>query len=253
MPIALLVIWEVAVRSGWLPPSFSAAPSTIAVTCVKLLFSGQLAKHALLSVLRMSVGVLVGGIIGVGVGIAVGQSRAAESLLSPMLQFIAPVPVIVWMPFLIMLLGTGELYKVSLPAFATFLLVYIHTFRGVRSVQAAYLEIAEVYEKTRWQRIWHIFLPAALPSIITGLRIALAINWIVIFFVEYTSAAQGLGGLGWFIHDAREVGRIEDQFAGIVVLGIIGVLSEVVVTKWQTKKLAWRASLESALAQAEHP
>lgn len=251
VPVVLIAVWEIAVRSAWFPPSLSAAPSTIAITSVKLLFSGDLAKHASLSVFRILVGVSVGVLTGVAVGIVVGQSRFAESLLSPMLTFIAPVPVVVWIPFAIMLLGTGELYKISLAMFATFLLVYIETFQGVRSVPQSYLELAGIYEKTHWERISRILLPAALPAVFTGIRISLAISWIMIFIVEYSSAEVGWGGLGWFIAASREVGRVEHQFAGVLVLGIIGFISDTAVARYQNRKLAWAATLESALSQQE--
>ena len=249
IPIALIAAWEIAVRSGWFPPSFSAAPSSIAVTCVKLLSSGVLAKHALLSILRIVVGVALGATVGIALGVVVGQSKLAERLLSPMLQFIAPVPVIVWIPFAIMLFGIGELYKISLAMFATSLLVYVQTFQGVRGVPQGYLELASMYEKTRWQKISRILLPSALPAIATGIRIALAISWIAIYIVEYSSAQKGWGGLGWFIADAREVGRVEHQFAGVLILGLIGFLSDAAVAKWQARQTSWAATLGSVLSQ----
>ena len=188
--------------------------------------------------------------MGVGVGIFAGQSKIVGKLLSPMLQFIAPVPVVVWIPFTIMLFGTGELYKASLPMLATFLLVYIQTFQGVRAYPQGYSELVGIYEKSNWQKISRVILPS-FAAIGHWNKNCFAISWIAIFIVEYSSAEQGFGGLGWFIADTRDTGRVEDQFAGVLVLGVIGFISDSAVAKWQSRKLRWMATLGSTLSQRE--
>lgn len=192
------------------------------------------------------VAVSIGAVMGAFSGMLIGQSKFADRLFSPFLQLISPIPVVVWMPFVVATFGTGEPYKISLGAIASFLIVHMHTFTAVRSTQREYLELADTYEKSLFQRIWHIYLPAASPSIFSAVRLALAIGWIVIFFAEYGAAMQGSEGLGWFIADARSVGQVEDEYAGVLSLAFIGYLTDDVVYRIQRKQLAWVDSREVA-------
>jgi sulfonate transport system permease protein len=160
-----------------------------------------------------------------------------------MVTFLAGIPVVVWMPFWIMAFGIGEMFKLGLVAIGTFFLVHVHTFQAVRSLERGYVELADVYEKTYWERVRHIFVPASLPSVLTGVRISLAIGWIVLFFVEYAASERGFEGLGWFIADARAVGRVEDEFAGLLLLGIVAYTVDLAVAVGQRYSMRWVPSL----------
>lgn len=245
IPLLLLLVWEYAVRNSLLPPSLSAAPSQIIARLLELLTSGSIAKQASLSLLRLLGAVALGGLAGICAGMLLGQSRWADRLFSPMLQMLAPVPVVVWMPFVIMAVGSDELYKITLVTIATFFLLHIHTLQAVRAVERDHIELADIYEKTRWEKTRHVFLPAACPAIFTGLRLALAIGWIVVFFVEYGSSKEGTGGLGWFIADARAVGRVEDEYAGVLLLAIIGFLTDIIIVAIRSRWLTWADTAES--------
>lgn len=247
LPVFIIVVLEMSVRIGLFPPSLSAPPSAIIVVCFDRLADGVLLNHALLSIARIAIGVSIGAVGGLVLGMTAAISRRVDHCLSPTIGFFAPIPAVVWLPFSIMLFGTGEAYKISLPSFVTFLLVYIQTFQGVRRIPTQYIELARMYEKSTYELVTRILVPASLPSCMTGLRVALAISWIAIFFVEYSSAEKDLGGLGWFIAEAREVGRIEDQFAGVLILGVVGYVSDIFLTVWQQSRLNWSSTLEDTV------
>jgi sulfonate transport system permease protein len=244
VPILLLLLWEVAVYCKWLPPSLSAAPSAIIGRCTHLLLDGSLFNHLLRSLLRISIAVVLGSVIGITSGILLGQIRWAHRLFSPFIGLLAPVPVVVWLPFVIMAFGSDELYKIGLAVIASFLIVHIHTFRGVQTVPRQYIELSHIYEKNVFERLWHIYLPASAPNVFTGLRLALAIAWIVIFFVEFGSSQEGTEGLGWFINDSRQMGRVEDEYAGVLLLAIVGYLTDLLVVIVQDYVLVWSDFLE---------
>lgn len=249
LPVGLIIVLELAVRFGAFPSSLSAAPSAIATVCISELVDGTLVQHALLSVFRIASGVALGAVLGFATGIIAALSKPIDDFVGPTIRFLAPIPAVVWLPFSIMFFGTGEVYKISLTAFVTFLLVYIQAFQGVRRVPKKFIELAEMNEKSKLELVRQVLIPSALPACITGLRIALAIGWIAIFIVEYSSAEQNLGGLGWYIADSREVGRIEEQFAGVLILGVLGFVSDLILSVWQHKKLNWSASLEDWMEQ----
>jgi len=245
LPLVILSLWEGVARANLLPASHSAPPSTVVGRFCELVWSGVLPKHLVYSLGRLLGGLLVGTIVGVASGVLTGMSRRADKLLSPTVGFLAGLPVVVWMPFWVLVLGSGEVFKVGLGLTATYFLVHIHTFQAVRSVGLRYVELAEIYEKPLHDRIRQVLLPSAVPSIITAARISVAVGWIVIFFVEYAASQEGSEGLGWFIADARQIGRIEDELAGFLLLGVSGYLLDCTMGFLQRQANVWRESLES--------
>lgn len=249
VPVSFLVAWEFAVRGELLPPSQSAAPSAIAMNLGQLLLSGSLLEHALRSLVRLVSGVFLGSVLGVASSLWLAESRTADRLVSPSIQVLAGVPAIVWMPFWIMIWGTGEEFKIAMAAITSFFLVNVYATHGIRSVGRQYVELAEMYEKSRWERIRGVLLPAALPTVLTAVRVTLALGWIVIFFAEYASAERGQEGLGWFISDARGVGRVEDEFAGLVFLALIAFLADRFIGSIQGRIVTWGDTLDASIIE----
>lgn len=239
VPLVVLGAWELAVRLQLLPPSQAAAPTAVIARLAALIRSGELLPHAGFSLGRIIVGVLLGGGIGVLTGVTLGRLALADQLLSPMIQLLAGIPVVVWIPFWVMLFGTQELFKVAMVAISTFFIVHLHTFLAVRAVGRPYLELADLYEKSAAEKLREVLLPSAAPAIFTALRTSLAFCWVVMFFVEYASSKRGSEGLGWFIADARQVGKIEEEFAGLVFLGAIAYFSDRLLAKIQSRMLRW--------------
>lgn len=239
IPILIFIIWHLSYTLNWFPPSVSASPINILKVAFRLIFEGDLAWHALLSLIRLLVGSIIGICLGLILGLTAIVNQVIDKVFTPTIQFIAPIPAVVWLPFAVMLFGTGELYKIFLPFLITFLLVYIQTLQGAKNISNNYLEVAQIYEKSKYDIIRKVILPPVLPSVFTGIKVALAIGWIAIFIVEFSSADPNWGGLGWFIADARDVGRVEDQFAGAAVLGVIGYITDWIINIAQHRMLLW--------------
>jgi sulfonate transport system permease protein len=232
--------WEVAVRSGLFPPSQSAAPSAIFATLGALLASGVLVQQAAISVTRLVIGIGIGSLLGVASGIVVAISKRLTRALSPTLHWLAGVPIVLWIPFCVMVLGTGEAYKIGIAAVAAFFLLYTAAFHAARSTERTFTELADIYEKSTLDRIRHIILPSSTDGILSAVRGALVFGWVVLFFVEYASSRSGREGLGWFVADARSVGKVEEEFAGLLLLAAVAYGMDRLVMMFQRRRLAWR-------------
>lgn len=247
LPIVLIAGWEAVVRAEMVPPSQSAAPSTVLVRFGELMWSGVLIKHALYSLARLLIGVLLGVLVAILSSISLASLSRADRLFSPTVQLFAGVPIVLWMPFCVMFFGTGEVFKTSLTAISAFFLVHTSTFLAIRTIEKDFIELADVYEKNFSQKLRDVLLPFATPAIFTALRSSLALGWIVLFFIEHASSKEGQEGLAWFIADARIAGRIEEEFAGLFFLAAIAFVLDKLVGSIQKKALRWSDSLESSL------
>lgn len=251
VPIFLLLLWELLVWKKYFPPSLSTSPHQILIKLFNLALSGTIILHTIYSLGRLILGVLIGTVFGVMSGLLLGQFEKAEKIFSGTMIFLAPIPVVVWIPFMIMFFGTGELFKISLAAIVAFFIIHINTFQAVKSVETDYIELSSIYEKSYIKKIQHVFLPLAWPAILTGSRIVLALGWVVIFFVEYGTAKQGSEGLGWFIQDARAVGRVEDQFAGVTILALMGYCFDILIRKYHIRKLQWSDTVDVLISNRD--
>lgn len=207
--------------------------------------------HSGYSLLRLLSGVAIGVVAGIVFSIFLAKSRVGERVFSPTLQVFAGVPVVVWIPFWVMFFGTGEAFKIGMVAVSAFFIVFFHGFVALRAVERDYMELADLYEKSYWQKVWEVMLPSSAPAILTATRTALAFGWVVIFFVEYASAREGTEGLGWFIADARQVGRKEEEFSGLLFLAFLAFVSDFVIAKAQRYLVRWSDSLDDMVKQED--
>ena len=244
VPIAILLIWEFSVQSGFLPRSQSASPTEIVLTIGNLLSDFSFLRNVWVSTLRVVVGVGLGAAFGATVGVIVAANTPLRIALSPLLAFLAGVPVVVWMPFWIMTFGTGEIFRIGLVGIAAFFLVYSVAFITTRRASRTYYELLQIYEKPALFSLLNIYIPSAASAIFTGMRLALGLGWVILFFVEYAVARPGSEGLGWFVANARAVGRVEQEFAGLILLGIIAYGIDVLMATLQKATLGWADAIE---------
>ncbi len=237
IPVILLVAWEWSVRSGLLPNTLIASPSQVVRDFFDLAISGELLVHSLVSLYRLVLGFAVGTLIGLSLGVIVGTSKFAEKLFAPTIQFLAPIPPIAWIPLLIILLGIGEASKIGLIIIASFVVVYLNTVQGIRSTDQKLVDVAHVLRKPNKELIKKVLLPSATPHIFTGMRIALGLSWILLIAAEVIASSKGLG---WLIWDSRNFSRPDDLFVGIITIGILGKLSDMVLVAIEKELTKWR-------------
>lgn len=237
IPLILLILWEWSVAAEWVPNTLIASPSQVVVDFLELLFSGKLIIHSLVSLYRLIFGLILGVTLGLITGTIVGVSKLGERLIAPTLSLLAPIPPIAWIPLLIILFGIGEASKIALIIIASALVVHLNTVQGIRSTDEKLIDIARVYKKSNSQLITRVLLPAAMPQIFTGLRLALGLGWILLVAAEVIASSRGLG---WLIWDARNFSRPDDMFVGIITIGILGKLSDMALVAIERHFTAWR-------------
>lgn len=237
IPLVLLIVWEWSVRSGLLPNTLIASPSQVVRDFFELAVSGKLLIHSIVSLYRLAFGFAIGTLIGLSLGVIVGTSKFAERLFAPTIQFLAPIPPIAWIPLLIILLGIGEASKIGLIIIASFIVVYLNTVQGIRSTDQKLVDVAHVLRKSNKELIKKVLLPSATPHIFTGMRIALGLSWILLIAAEVIASSKGLG---WLIWDSRNFSRPDDLFVGIIMIGILGKLSDMALVTFEKQLTHWR-------------
>lgn len=238
-PLAVLATWELAARYGGLSPHILPAPTKVAATAVKLIDDGQLLPDMGISLMRAVAGFTIGGSVGFTLGIAVGFSRLAEALLDRSIQMIRAIPFLAVLPLVIVWLGIGEAAKIFLVALGVTFPIYINTVLGIRQVDPKLVELGRVTGLSNWQLIRCIVLPGALPSILTGVRYALATAWLALVVAETIAASSGIGFLAM---DAREFLRTDVIVLAIVIYAGIGVIADSIARLLERRLLAWHAN-----------
>lgn len=238
VPVVILLLLEIAVRVGWVQSYQMPAPSEIASTLMDLA-DGALWKHIGASLTR----VLSGFVIGAGLALVfaawVGLSREAEAYLEPTFAGLRSIPSLAWVPLLLLWLGIGETSKIVLIAIGAFFPVYLNGVAAIRNIDRKLVEVGQMYRFSRWQMVVHVFWPAALPGIFTGLRSGLSLAWMFLVAAELIAATKGLG---YLLSDGRETSRPDIVLTAIIVLAVLGKLTDGVLAMLERRCLAWRDS-----------
>ncbi|MBV8625013.1 MAG: ABC transporter permease subunit [Herbaspirillum sp.] len=235
-PVALLLLWEAFARAGVLSPQVLPAPSKVLQTALKLIGQGRLLSDLGASLLRAAAGFVIGGSLGFVLGTLVGFSRLAEALFDRSVQMVRAVPFLAALPLVIVWFGVGEGGKVFLVSLGVLFPIYINTVLGIRQVDPKLLELGRVTGLSNWTLIRRIVLPGALPSILAGVRYALAVAWLALVIAETIAANTGIGSLAM---DAREFLQTDVIVLTIVIYAGIGVVSDAIARLLERRLLAW--------------
>lgn len=238
-PIALLAIWQLACLSGFFPVQVLVPPSDVVRALGALAASGELQRHIGESMFRLITGFAIGAFAGLVFGVTIALSRLAEAVLAPFFLALWQVPVIAFVPMLVIFLGIDEPFKVAIVALATFFPVALATFDGVRGVPRAWFDVARVYRTRLPDLIWRILIPATIPSVLTGLRIALTRAWVVLVAAELLAADSGIGQM---MEMGRQLFRIDVVLAGVVVSGLIGFALDRGAKAVERRATRWRTA-----------
>ena len=224
----LLLAWEACVRvldvsTDKLPP-----PSVIAHYLIADFRSGELTQDILATLTRVIIGGLMGGVPGLLIGLALGLFHRPRQILSPIFHTLYTVPKIALLPLILFIFGIGELSKYVIIAIGVFFLVLFNTQHGVQQTPLIYFDVAKNAGATRRQIYVTVALPAALPSIFTGLKLATGTAYVLIAASEFVGAKTGVGCYIWSSWQLFSVPRM---FAGIIVISTMGYLS-ITLIEW---------------------
>ena len=235
--VALVLLTELGTRAGWISPLSLPRPSDVLDTFRQLYDSGLLFKHLVPSLSRLFVGALIGVSVGVSVGIAIGLFSYARSGLVPLVAAIFPIPKIALLPLFVIWFGIGEGSKYALIAFGTFTPTVVATYGAVDNVDRTLIRMGQSFGLSWWSIVRKIVLPGAMPGILSGLRISLAIAIILLVAAEMLGAEYGIGA---YILEAGSLYDLERLFAGVVILSLLGVVVSAVIGLIEKRLLNWR-------------
>ena len=236
VPLAILAGWEAAADLGLIAQRVLPAPSAVGVAFWQTLKGGSLLQAVAISSARAFKGLLIGGTIGFGLGVANGLWRSAELLLDSTLQMLRNVPHLAIIPMVILWFGIGEEAKIFLVAIGVLFPVYLNTYHGVRAIDPALIEMARVYDLGPWPLIWRVVLPGALPSVFVGLRYGLGIMWLTLIVAETISAQSGLG---YMAMQAREFMLVDVVVLAILIYALLGKVADSATRLLERTFLAW--------------
>lgn len=240
-PLLLLVLWQVLSATGVLHPDILASPGTIARAGRDLIADGTLPSAMGISLQRVAMGLLLGGVVGTALALVSGLSRLGEDLVDASVQMLRTVPWVGLIPLFIIWLGIGEAPKVALIALGVAFHLYLNVYAGIRGVDEQLIEAGESLGLGRWGLIRHVILPGALPGVMTGLRYSLATAWLALVFGESINADAGIGFL---MNQAREFFRTDVIVVCLVVYAFLGLAADVIVRTLERLLLQWRPTFK---------
>jgi NitT/TauT family transport system permease protein len=242
VPGLLLLLWHLASTQGWtrlIPTPAETAKYMVDFAVGGIwddAFSATLHIHLLASIQRVYGGFALAALVAMPLGLMIGRILLVRQLLDPFLQLMRPIPVTAWLPLSMLLFGLGPRSAFFLVFLGAFYPILLNTVFGVRNVEPRLFEAAAMLGCSGRAQFYKVVLPAALPSIFTGLRLGLGLAWFVIVVGEMTGVPQGLGAV---IMDGRTLSRTELVICGMIVIGVAGYLSDRIVVLLMNRLLRW--------------
>lgn len=236
IPIVLLVIWQIMGNMGRINPAIMPKPSILVEKTIPMIKNGVLARNIIASLRRVLVGYVFGSVLGIMLGIIIGFFPLAEKLAAVLIGVFRPIPALACIPLLILALGIGEESKIAVIMIGSFWPVLINTVQGIKGVDTKLIQLGVVMEKSHFEVITAIIMPAAFPSIFTGLRLGISSSWTNIVAAEMIAASAGMG---YMITYAREMSQPAQVLIGILFIGLIGLAIDAIVILIQKKVVYW--------------
>ncbi len=259
VPMVLLMLWQGVCMLGWVNPLKLPSPLAVAQRWVQYLlpaeaytassgsrlawaFSGELIRDAVGSMVRVTIGFLVGAGLALPLGVLMGASQNIYGKMYILIQVLRPIPPSAYTPLAMLWFGLGNPPAVFMIAIAAFFPVLINTIVGVRQVDSIYLRAARNLGASQRTMFFRVMLPAATPYILAGLRIAIGAAFMIVIVSELIAVPDGLG---FRINEAREYSWTDKVMAGMFTIGMIGLALDMAMNKLNNHLLRWHRGLES--------
>ncbi|EPF83382.1 ABC transporter permease [Acinetobacter gyllenbergii] len=239
IPILLLILCEFLVRNGYIEAYLLPAPSSLWQSFWDLAQS-DLLQHIYISTWRVLIGFALGSGLALIFAVWVGLSKEVEAYLEPSFSALKSIPSLAWIPLLLLWLGIDESSKITLIAIGAFFPTYTNTVAAIHNVDRKLIEVGKVYHLNALQRVISIVLPAASSGILTGLRNSLSLSWMFMIAAELIAATQGIG---YLLSDGRETSRPDIVIIAIILLALLGKISDTLMKRLENRLLRWRDSI----------
>ncbi|MTH78506.1 ABC transporter permease subunit [Paracoccus aestuariivivens] len=237
---AVLLVWSIASARGWVSPVFLPSPLRVAQAIHRAATEGYanalLWQHVAASLWRVLAALVATMAVGIPVGVLIATSRVGRGILDPLVEFVRPLPPLAYLPLIIIWCGIGEPSKILVIGIAMLAPIVISTAAGLRAAGESQIRAARAFGATRWQVVRYVLLPAALPSILTGIRIALGAGWTTLVAAELVAATRGLG---YMIQFAAQFLVTDMVIAGILVISALATISEIGLRLIERRFVPW--------------
>lgn len=237
IPIIIVVLWFYVTTYGSIPTGILPSIPKVGDTFNEMIQSGQLQQDLLVSLSRVVKGYLVSAILGITLGSLMGMFRTVKELFLPIVTVIRQIPMIAWIPLIILWCGIGELSKVVIIVLAAFFPILVNTQSGMEGTPDGYIEVARLYKLNPWKTFTKVYLPHALPHILVGLKLGLGVSWMAVVASELIAATTGIG---YRMSNARSMMQSNVVIVCMIVVGLVGVIMDKgiglvfgAVTPWQ--------------------
>ena len=244
LPIALLALWQTGASQGWISPQVLPPPEFVWQTLGDLFANGDLWLNVEASMRRVMLGFVAGSLLGLLLGCAMGLSRRIEAYLLPTFNALVQIPVLGWLPFVLLLVGIGEPLKYILIAKAALVPVTLNTLQGFRQAPPALREVARVYGYSRRQEVFEVILPLATTTLFTGLRLGFTKAWLSLVVVELVASSEGLG---YLIVYGRQLFQLDLVMAAVIVVGAIGYVIDRLLDYAEARVIRHRSDVPGGL------
>jgi len=237
VPVLLVALWQLLSSSGVFLEVVLPAPTKVAAALIKIAKDGTLPKDFEVSAFRVLKGYLWGAAIGLVIGVSCGLSKFMERLVSPLVDAIRQIPLLAWIPLIVLWFGIGETSKTIIIAKSVFIPIFLNSFAGIRGVPREYIEVAQVLEFSYGKLLFRLILPSTLPSIFTGLRLGAGFAWMAVVAAEMLG---GITGLGYGLLRARDYLESDILIGLMLVIGVVGLILDRLLRLLESRVLHWR-------------
>jgi len=244
IPLFLILIWQGLSSIQVIPPYKLPSPMEIILGFKDLLMIGVppghlLHNHILYSLYRVASGYVIAALLAIPLGLLMGWSPKLLKMVRPLFELIRPIPPLAWIPIAILWFGIGVKSAAFIIFLGAFFPILLNTISGVLSINPILIEAARTLHATEKDIFLKVLLPGAIPSVFVGMRIGIGIGWMTLVAAEFTGVKEGYG-LGYMIMTARDIQRPDEILAGMLVIGVIGLLIDISLRTTESKIIKWQ-------------
>ena len=225
LPVLIVLAWHFATSTGAMSTLILPKISTVLETLKEQIANGTLPGDIGISLSRIAKGYALAVVVGILLGVLMGMNKFANRFFMLTFTAIRQIPMIAWVPILIIWFGIGEESKVAVIFLAAYFPVLVNTVSGIERTEL--IEVGKMYHLNGWQQFTKIYLPSALPSIFVGLKLGLSVSWMAVVGAEMIAATSGIG---FRINDARSLMQYPVVFAGIIAIAVVGVIMDLAIS-----------------------
>jgi ABC-type nitrate/sulfonate/bicarbonate transport system permease component len=239
--LGFVALWALAswvvIALGLFNPIFLPGPWVVASALVTMAAKGQLWPHVAATLERVAIGFTTGAALAIVLALPAGYFRSVRNVVEPVVEMLRPIPPLAMLPLFIVWVGIGETSKIGFITYATFFPMFLTTVHAVRHLDPLLIRAAQSLGARRWTLFTRVILPAALPDMLTGIRLGVALSFFVIVISEFIGAEQGLGFL---INDGRSFFLVPQMLGAAVLLGLLGYAGNALVRLAEHRLLRWQ-------------